>query len=113
MNANNSLKRSISCKKLEPHENEAIFLLFGRGCQSQCTTIAQVFEASHNRWTKKCSGALYFIKDNGRRSYFLRMYCLILHEMVWEEEIYYELVIERVRPFFLQFEGKVSEFHTQ
>lgn len=112
MNVKNIAKESAKCKKLDLIENEAILLLFGKGCQSLCTTIAQVYEVNHNRWTKKCSGVLCFIKDNTRRSYYMRMYCLILHEMVWEQEIYYELVIERLRSFFLQFEGNVSDSKT-
>lgn len=110
MNIKNSSKASRPCKNLANNEeNEAIFQLLGKNCQSLCSTIAQVYESTHNRWLKKYTGVLCFVKDNSKRSFFLRMYCLILHEMVWEQEIYNEFVIEKVRPFLLEFEGNVSD----
>lgn len=112
MSVKHSVKVSRANKNLSPEENEAVFLLLGIGCQSQCTTIAQLFETKNNRWIKSHSGVLCLIKDNIKRSYFCRMYCLIIHEKVWEQEIYNELVIEKVRPFLLEFEGDVSDSHT-
>lgn len=38
----------------------------------------------------------------------MRMYCLLLHKTLWEQEIYNELKIDKVRPFLLEFEGQVG-----
>ena len=47
--------------------------------QSLAATVVQVMQASppaHNVWSKKCTGVLGLIKDNPRRSYFIRVYNL-------------------------------------
>lgn len=108
MSSKNHSKISRGNSHLNEKENDAIFELIGNNCQSQCTTIAQIFEANNSRWVKKCSGVLCFIKDMSKRSYFMRMYCLLLHKTLWEHEIYNELKIDKVRPFLLEFEGQVG-----
>jgi Wiskott-Aldrich syndrome protein len=57
---------------------------------------------------KKYTGALCFVKDNAKRSYYARMFCLIKHEMMWEQEMYDTIEITRVRPYLLTFEGQVN-----
>lgn len=42
------------------------------------------------------------------RSYYLRAYCLIKHELIWEHELYDTMIINKARPFLLTFEGQVS-----
>ena len=98
---------------LSSDENYALFQLIGDKCQSLCTTIAQVFfqdSAVKSRWIKKHSGLLCFVKDNLKRSYYMRMYCLMQHKVVWEQEIYNELIIDKLRPFLLEFEGQVCKW---
>lgn len=107
----NSTKVSKSSNQLSNEENELVFRLVGRRSVSQCTTVAQLYQTegpSHQRWIKKFTGALCFIKDNGKRSYYCRMFCLMRHEMVWEQEMYDTIDIVRTRPYLLTFEGQVS-----
>lgn len=107
----NSTKASKSSNHLSSEENELVFRLVGRRCVSQCTTVAQLFQTespNHSRWIKKYSGALCFVKDNAKRSYYCRMYCLMRHEMVWEQEMYDTVNIARTRPYLLTFEGQVN-----
>jgi mevalonate pyrophosphate decarboxylase len=106
-----NIKASEPSSHLSQEENNLVFKLIGRRSQSQCTTIAQLFqtEAPHYRqWAKKCTGALCFIKDSEKRSYFMRMYCLIKHDMLWEQEVYDNMDIRRVKPFLITFEGQVG-----
>jgi WH1 domain len=106
----NSTKLSKASTYLSGEENELVFRLIGRRCQSQCTTVAQLYQTespTHNRWIKKNTGALCFVKDNAKRSYYARMFCLMRHEMVWEQEMYDTIDITRVKPYFLTFEGQV------
>lgn len=49
--------------------------------QTLSTAVVQVLHAqpeSRNRWTKKCTGVACFVKDNGKRSYFIRVYNLMV-----------------------------------
>lgn len=106
----NSTKVSKSSNYLSAEENELVFRLVGRRSVSQCSTVAQLYVTegpSHSRWIKKHTGALCFIKDNAKRSYYCRMYCLMRHEMVWEHEMYDTIDIARTRPYLLTFEGQV------
>ncbi|KAL7022101.1 hypothetical protein ACKWTF_012133 [Chironomus riparius] len=104
----NSVKLSKASTYLSGEENELVFRLLGRRCQSQCTTVAQIYqtEAPHTRWMKRYTGALCFVKDNSNRSYFARLFCLVKHELVWEQEMYDTIEINKVKPFLLTFEGQ-------
>lgn len=62
---------------------------------------------AHASWMKKWTGALCFIKDNIRKSYFFRLYCLKANRMVWEQEIYNGIEVTKPRPFLMVFEGQV------
>lgn len=106
-----STKESRSSSYLSNEENELVFRLVGRRSVSQCTTVAQLYQTespTHSRWIKRFTGALCFIKDNAKRSYYCRMYCLMRHEMVWEQEMYDTIDIARTRPYLLTFEGQVN-----
>ena len=63
--------------------------------------------SAHSHWKKKYTGVVCFVKDSAIRSYFLRAYCLIKHELIWEHELYDAMKINKARPFLLTFEGQV------
>ncbi|KAM8706424.1 hypothetical protein ACLKA7_010663 [Drosophila subpalustris] len=72
------------------------------------TAVVQIYKtegSAHSHWKKKHTGVLCFVKDSAIRSYFLRAYCLIQNELIWEHEIYDGLKIIKSRPFLLTFEG--------
>lgn len=105
-----STKVSKSSTYLSSEENELVFRLVGRRCVTQCTTVAQMYTTegpSHSRWIRKHTGALCFVKDNAKRSYYCRIYCLVKHELLWEQEMYDTIDIARTRPYLLTFEGQV------
>lgn len=107
----NSTKLSKASTYLSGEENDLVFRLIGKRCQSQCTTVAQLYQTegpTHSRWMKKHTGALCFVKDNAKRSYYARMFCLMKHEVVWEQEMYDTIEISRVKPYLLTFEGQVK-----
>lgn len=108
----NSVKLSKASTYLSGEENELVFRLLGRRCQSQCTTVAQIYqtETPHTKWLKRYTGALCFVKDNSKRSYFARLFCLVRYEMVWEQEMYDTIEINKVKPYLLTFEGQVNNF---
>lgn len=84
-----------------------LFLQF----QSIASAVVQVCFAdppSRAQWNKRHCGVLCFIKDNYKRSYFLRVYCLDLQTTVWEQELYSNFEYRAPRPYFHTFEGDVS-----
>lgn len=108
----NSTKISHHSKNLSRDENELVFQLIGRKCVSLCTTVAQVYETEPPSvgWNKKGTGVLCFIKDNGKRSYYCRLVCLINHRVIWEQEMYDTIEMGQSQSYLITFEGEVSNF---
>lgn len=76
-----------------------------------CTAVAKLFTTegpAHNVWHKRQTGALCFVRDSSKRSYFIRLYCLVKCELVWEEEMYDAIYINQSKEWLLDFEGRVS-----
>ncbi|XP_075434411.1 actin nucleation-promoting factor WAS isoform X3 [Ascaphus truei] len=91
---------------LMPQENQKLFQLLGRKCMTLATTVAQLFLAlphSSDHWAKQQSGILCLVKDNPRRSYFIQLYDLSDEKMVWEQELYQQLLYVTARPYFHTF----------
>ena len=77
---------------LSQEENQAVGALIGPRCMSLATTVTQVYRSegpSHNyRWNKRTCGVVCFVKDNLRRSYFIRVYDMDRMVLVFDQEIY-------------------------
>ena len=77
---------------LSKEENQTVTALIGPKCVSLSTTVAQVYRSegpSHNyRWNKRTCGVVCFVKDNLRRSYFIRVYDMDRMVLVFDQEIY-------------------------
>ncbi|EDW16420.2 neural Wiskott-Aldrich syndrome protein [Drosophila mojavensis] len=101
-------KNNASSSQLTQEENEAVFRLLGRKCQTLNTAVVQIYKTegnAHSHWKKRHTGVICFVKDSAIRSYFLRAYCLIKNELIWEHEIYDGMQVVKSRPFLLTFEG--------
>ncbi|XP_068155283.1 actin nucleation-promoting factor WASL [Drosophila tropicalis] len=101
-------KLNAASTLLTQEENDAVFKLLGRKCQTLNTAVVQIYKTegnAHSHWKKKHTGVVCFVKDSAIRSYFLRAYCLIKNELIWEHELYDGMEIVRSRPFLLTFEG--------
>ncbi len=59
----------------------------------------------HHRWNKRSCGVCCFVKDNGRRSYFLRVFDMDRHMLVFEQEIYNQFRYKTPREYFHTFEA--------
>lgn len=91
---------------LSAQENEKLEELLGRRCASMATAVAQLFMAlphSPSAWNLQQTGAVCFVKDNPQRSYFIRMFDLKVGRMVWEQELYNQIVYSSPQPFFHTF----------
>ncbi|KAJ2944003.1 hypothetical protein O0L34_g8328 [Tuta absoluta] len=94
---------------LSRDENEQVFGLIGPKCQSLATAVVQLFTTEgpgHSEWKKKDTGVLCLIKDNSRRSYFFRIYCLYRKQMIWEHEVYMQIEYKSPRPYLHTFEAE-------
>lgn len=75
------------------------------------TAVVQLFTTeapAHSAWIKRLSGIACFVRDSSKRSYFIRVYCMIKHELVWEEEMYDSIIVGKPREFLINFEGQVN-----
>lgn len=73
-----------------------------------CTSVVQLFSTEppyHSQWLKRYTGALCFVKDSHKRSYYCRLYCLMRNELVWEQEIYDNIKLQILQPYLIVFEG--------
>ncbi|XP_016317478.1 wiskott-Aldrich syndrome protein [Sinocyclocheilus anshuiensis] len=98
----------VGSSLLSPQENERLEDLLGRRCVSLSSAVVQLLMAllsEPNRWTPQQSGVVCFVKDSPQRSFFIRLYDMKAGKLVWEQEIYNQLMYQRTRPFFHTFPG--------
>ncbi|XP_011875442.1 PREDICTED: neural Wiskott-Aldrich syndrome protein [Vollenhovia emeryi] len=94
---------------LKPEENDQVFQLIGNRCQCLAAGVIQLYltEAPlHKDWIKKNTGIITLIRDNPRRSFFLRLYCLQRKMMLWEHEIYNSMDYKAPMSYFHTFEAE-------
>lgn len=93
---------------LNDAENQKLFELIGYRCVSLSSAVVQVFWAegpSYDRWSKRWCGAAAFVKDNGKRSYYIRVFDLKHEKLLWEQELYSDFLYKDPRPYFHTFES--------
>ncbi|XP_068104703.1 actin nucleation-promoting factor WAS [Hyperolius riggenbachi] len=89
---------------LLPPENQKVFQLLGRKCTTLATTVVQLLQAPNSdHWVKKCCGVVCLVKDNPKRSYFIRLYDITEEKLVWEQELYQQLMYHAPCPYFHTF----------
>ena len=73
-----SHSQNIPSVNLSDEENELVFSLVGHRRQTKATAVVQMFHAQPDRskWNKVKTGVICFVKDNIKKSYFLRLYDL-------------------------------------
>ncbi|KAH8295451.1 hypothetical protein KR018_011347 [Drosophila ironensis] len=101
-------KINAASQLLTQEENDAVYRLLGKKCQTLNTAVVQIYKtegSAHAHWKKRHTGVVCFVKDSAIRSYFMRAYCLIKNELIWEHEIYDGMQVVKSRPFLLTFEG--------
>ncbi|XP_053552129.1 actin nucleation-promoting factor WAS isoform X2 [Bombina bombina] len=97
-------QENVSSTLLMPQENQKVFQLLGRKCTTLATSVVQLYLAQNgDRWIKQYCGVLCFVKDNPKRSYFIRLFDLTEEKMLWEQELYQQLMYITPRPFFHTF----------
>ncbi|CAG5081056.1 Similar to Wasl: Neural Wiskott-Aldrich syndrome protein (Rattus norvegicus) [Cotesia congregata] len=102
-------KEHRGCVLLKPEENEEIFRLIGNRCQCLAAGVIQLYLTElpdHREWIKKNTGIITLIRDNPKRSYFLRLYCPQRKAMLWEQELYNSMDYNAPLTYFHTFEGE-------
>uniref|UniRef100_A0A8C3FIV9 WASP actin nucleation promoting factor n=1 Tax=Chrysemys picta bellii TaxID=8478 RepID=A0A8C3FIV9_CHRPI len=101
-------QENIPSQLLRDHENQQVFELLGRKCTTLATSVAQLYQAmppNSQVWGKQGCGVLCLVKDNPRRSYFIRLFDLKDRRLTWELELSSQLVYSAVTPYFHTFPG--------
>ena len=57
------------------------------------------------RWNKRTCGVVCFVKDNLKRSYYIRVFDMDRQALVFDQEIYNQFKYKSPRPYFHTFEG--------
>ncbi|KAM5197057.1 actin nucleation-promoting factor WAS isoform 1-T3 [Hipposideros larvatus] len=103
-----AVQQNIPSNLLHDHENQRLFEMLGRKCWTLATAVVQLYLAvppGAERWTKEHCGAVCFVKDNPQKSYFIRLYGLQAGQLLWQQELYSQLVYSTPTPFFHTFAG--------
>lgn len=103
-----AVQQNIPSALLQDHENQRLFEMLGRKCWTLATAVVQLYLAlppGAEHWTKEHCGAVCFVKDNPQKSYFIRLYGLQAGRLLWEQELYSQLVYSTPTPFFHTFAG--------
>lgn len=78
--------------------------------QTLATAVIQLFLSEppqHSSWAYRDTGVLCLVKDNFRRSYFFRLFCLQRSGIVWEHEVYNHIEYRSPRSYLHTFEAEV------
>lgn len=69
---------NVPSGSLTQEENDLLFTLIGNRKQTKATAVVQLFQAHPDRsqWTKFKTGVVCFIKDNVKKTYFIRLFDL-------------------------------------
>ncbi|XP_072181532.1 actin nucleation-promoting factor WASL-like [Diadema setosum] len=95
--------KNVASKLLTPKENDTVFSMVGHRSISVATAVAQIYFAESNNWCKKHCGVACFVKDNEKRSYFIRVYDLQNERLLWEQELYNQFKYDTPENFFHMF----------
>ncbi|KAK7486732.1 hypothetical protein BaRGS_00022016 [Batillaria attramentaria] len=99
---------NVSSMLLNGNENESLFQVLGRGCVTLATGVVQLYLAEspdRTRWNKRCCGVACFVKDNPKRSYFIRVFDIKKGQQIWEQELYNQFRYKTPRDYFHTFEA--------
>lgn len=73
-----SLSVNVPSGSLSSEENDLLFTLIGNRKQSKATAVVQMFHAHPDRtqWSKFKTGVVCFVKDNVKKTYYIRLFDL-------------------------------------
>ncbi|NP_956232.1 WASP actin nucleation promoting factor b [Danio rerio] len=99
-------QENVSSSLLSSLENERLQELLGRRCVAMATAVVQLYMAlphSPTEWSLQHTGVMCFVKDNPRRSYYIRLFDIMEAKVVWEQELYNQMTYSCPLRFFHTF----------
>ncbi|KAF5895254.1 wiskott-Aldrich syndrome protein, partial [Clarias magur] len=99
-------QENVPSSLLSIQENERLVDLLGRRCVALATAVVQLYMAlphSPAHWSLQHTGVVCFVKDNPRRSYFIRLFDVKEGKMIWEQELYNQMTYSSPKQFFHSF----------
>ena len=94
---------------LSLEEKGNLLRLIGSECMSMASAVVQVFLSEQGKysqkalWNKHHCGVLCFVKDNVKKSYFFRVYCMDRLALLWEQELYSTFKYRAPKSYFHTF----------
>ncbi|CAG0909941.1 unnamed protein product, partial [Cyprideis torosa] len=68
--------------------------------------VVQLFRSLDDRsWEKMAAGVVTLIRDNEKRSFFIRVFSIVREMQLFEQELYLQFELKQMSPFFYAFEG--------
>lgn len=73
-----NLNFNVPSNSLTQEENDLLFTLIGNRKQTKASAVVQLFQAQHDhsQWNKFKTGVVCFVKDNVKKSYYIRLFDL-------------------------------------
>ncbi|XP_071083195.1 actin nucleation-promoting factor WASL-like isoform X1 [Haliotis cracherodii] len=105
------LENNVGCILLNNTENQILFDCLGRGCTTIASAVVELYLAlpDDSRWTKHACGVACLVKDNIKRSFFIRVYDIQEQRLLWEQELYMQFHYKCPRDYFHTFEAEWSQ----
>lgn len=95
---------------LSNEENSNLNKILGSRCPSLATAVVQIYmsdsASGHAKWNKRSCGVVCLVKDNPKRSYFIRVLDMDRKVVVFDQEIYNQFRYRSPRPYFHTFEAE-------
>ncbi|THD25431.1 Neural Wiskott-Aldrich syndrome protein [Fasciola hepatica] len=81
---------------LDATENDTLHSLVGRGCLALAVAVVRLYTVKDiHQWLYKCCGVACFIRDKNVRAFFIRVFDIINQQLIFEQELYLEMVYTR------------------
>lgn len=97
-------QRNYPSRLLSNDEAGQLDQLIGTHYKSTVTTVVQMFcpePPEYTQWMKKDCGVLCLITNTtGTQNHWLKIYCLVRREVIWEHKLHDDLIYHAPTPYF-------------
>ncbi|XP_065175933.1 actin nucleation-promoting factor WAS-like [Sycon ciliatum] len=92
---------------LSNEENQKIISLLGNRRVAMAITVCQLHKAQPQptQWTHTNTGVIVFVKDNPKKSYYIRLIEMEDYKVVWDQELFSQFSYKKPKPYFHMFQG--------
>eukprot|EP00731_Ephydatia_muelleri_P016684 Em0009g1108a len=104
--ADDTSDRIFLSKLLSEHDNETVLDILGHENKTKATAVVEIFLAypDSSRWTRFASGVACVVKDDAKRSYYIRLLDLGSKSVQFEQKLHRQLVYSKDTTTFHYFE---------